>query len=432
MLREANVILGVGGSIAAFKAIELLRLLTVDEGARVTAVLTRHATRFVGPLSFSVLSGRPCLVDQFEAEEMRASFIPPDEPGRVPMVHIDLARHADLVVVAPATANLIGKVAAGIADDLLTVTIMATPAPVLFAPAMNSQMWTNRIVQANVRRLRDLGYHFTGPEEGDLACGVGPGRMVEPAAILEICRGILRRGPLAGRTILITAGRTEEPIDPVRTLTNRSSGKMGHALAEAARDLGAEVIFVTGAAQVEPPPGVEVHAAATAAEMQSRVLAELPRADALIMAAAVADYRPRAAAAEKIRSGAPLLTLELEPTTDILAAAARVKGKRVHVGFALETAGAGGGAGNGAQATARRKLEEKALDLVVLNWAEAIGEDQSRAVFVDRTQTRELPLASKADLAREILAEVARRLGVVATPEATPPRHARPAAEREA
>jgi phosphopantothenoylcysteine decarboxylase / phosphopantothenate---cysteine ligase len=439
MLRGANVILGVGGSIAAFKAIELLRLLTVDEGARVTAVLTRHATRFVGPLSFSVLSGRPCLVDQFEAEEIRASFIPPDEPGRVPMVHIDLARHADLVVVAPATANLIGKVAAGIADDLLTVTIMATPAPVVFAPAMNSQMWTNRIVQANVRRLRDLGYHFTGPEAGDLACGVGPGRMVEPASILEVCRGILRRGPLAGRTILITAGRTEEPIDPVRTLTNRSSGKMGHALAAAARDLGAEVIFVTGAAQVEPPPGVEVHSAVTAAEMQSRVLAELPRADALIMAAAVADYRPQAASAEKIRSGTPHLTLELEPTTDILAAAARIKGNRVHVGFALETAGAGGGgaskssgdAADGAQAAARRKLEEKALDLVVLNWAEAIGEDTSRAVFVDRAQSRELPLASKADLAREILAEVARRLGVVVTPGAGPAVRPRPTADRE-
>jgi phosphopantothenoylcysteine decarboxylase/phosphopantothenate--cysteine ligase len=339
--------------------------------------------------------------------------------------------------VAPATANLIGKVAAGIADDLLTVTIMATPAPVVFAPAMNSHMWSNRIVQANVRRLRELGYHFIGPESGDLACGVGPGRMVEPAAILEVCRGILRSGPLAGRTILITAGRTEEPIDPVRTLTNRSSGKMGHALAAAARDLGAKVIFVTGAAQVEPPPGVEVHTAATAAAMQSRVLAELPRADALIMAAAVADYRPRAAAAEKIRSGAPHLTLELEPTDDILAAAARDKGNRVHVGFALETAGAArGGAGDGGRAqggplaTARRKLEEKALDLVVLNWAEAIGEDESRAVFVDRTEARELPLLSKTDLAREILAEVARRLGGAVTPEAKPP--VRPRAEREA
>lgn len=405
MLFGKNVILGVTGSIAAFKAIEVLRLLTKEEGARVTAVLTRNATHFVGPLSFSVLSGRPCLVDQYEAEEMRSSFIPPDAPGRVPLVHIDLAQNADLVVVAPASANLLGKVAHGIADDLLTVTIMATSAPVLFAPAMNTRMWENPIVQANVRRLAELGYHFVGPDAGDLACGIGPGRMSEPDAVVAAAKALAERGPLAGKTVVVTAGRTEEPIDPVRTLSNRSSGRMGYALAAAARDLGAEVVLVTGAASVEPPPGVLVQVATTAAAMRERVLAEIEQADALIMAAAVADYRPRTVAGEKIRRGTEPLHLELEPTADILAEAARKKGARVLVGFALET-GAGG------IARAREKLVAKGLDLVVLNWAEeAIGAETNRVVLVDARGERELPVLAKDEAARAILAEVVRRLG---------------------
>jgi phosphopantothenoylcysteine decarboxylase/phosphopantothenate--cysteine ligase len=418
MLAGSQIILGVSGSIAAFKAIEVLRLLTVEEGARVTAILTQHATRFVAPLSFSVLSGRPCLVDQFEAEETRASFIPLDQPGRVPIVHIDLARQADLVVVAPASANVLGKVAGGIADDLLTVTLMATTAPVLFAPAMNSQMWMNPIVQENVRRLGELGYHFVGPDAGDLACGIGPGRMAEPAAIVGAVRGLVRRGPLVGRVILVTAGRTEEPIDPVRTLTNRSSGKMGFALAAAARELGAQVILVAGGADEPPPPGVEVHQARSAAEMQSRVLAELERADALIMAAAVSDYRPRTKAKDKIARGSAPLTLELEPTADILKAAAAMKGKRVHVGFALET-------GSGGLERARQKLDAKALDFIVLNGPEAIGQDVNAVVLVDSQGSRALPLASKLEIAREVMAEVARRLGVV--PKPSPRRTGAPA-----
>jgi phosphopantothenoylcysteine decarboxylase/phosphopantothenate--cysteine ligase len=406
MLRDSNLILGVTGSIAAFKAVEVLRLLTLEEGARVTTILTRHATRFVGPLTFSVLSGRPCLVDQFEAEDMRASFIPPDAPGRVPLVHIDLARNADLVVVAPATANLLGKVAAGIADDLLTVTIMATAAPVLFAPAMNDRMWENPIVAANVRRLAELGYHFVGPDTGDLACGEGPGRLAEPAAIVAAARDLVaaRRGPLRGRTILVTAGRTEEPLDPVRTLSNRSSGKMGYALAAAARDLGARVVLVTGAASVPPPSGVEVHEALTAEAMRVRVLEELGRADALIMAAAVADYRPKVARAEKIRREPRPLTIELEPTADILAEAGERKGKRILVGFALET-------GEDGLASARQKLVAKHLDLVVLNRAEeAIGAETNRVVLIDHEGERPLPELTKREVARVILADVARRL----------------------
>lgn len=404
MLREANLILGVTGSIAAFKAIELLRLLVLEEGARVTTILTRHATQFVGPLSFSVLSGRPCLVDQFAAEEMRASFIPPDAPGRVPLVHIDLAENADLLVVTPATANLLGKVAAGIADDLLTVTIMATKAPVLFAPAMNTHMWENPIVTANVQRLGKLGYHFVGPDSGDLACGVGPGRLSDPREIVAACRKLARQGPLSGRTVLVTAGRTEEPLDPVRTFSNRSSGRMGYALAAAARDLGARVILVTGAASVPPPAGVEVHAAMTAEAMRERVLGELEGADALIMAAAVADYRPKTVHQEKIRREPGTLQVELEPTADILAEAARRKGRRVLVGFALETADDG-------MASARRKLAEKGLDLVVWNRAdEAIGTETSRVVIIDRDGEEALPVLPKDEVARRIVAEVARRL----------------------
>jgi phosphopantothenoylcysteine decarboxylase/phosphopantothenate--cysteine ligase len=351
-----------------------------------------------------VLSGRPCLVDQYAAEEMRASFIPPDEPGRVPLVHIDLAQNADLVLVAPVSANLLGKVAGGIADDLLSVTIMATSAPVLFAPAMNTRMWENPIVAGNVRRLEELGYHFVGPDAGDLACGIGAGRLAEPATIVAAAKALLLAGPLTGRTVIVTAGRTEEPIDPVRTLSNRSSGKMGYALAAVARDLGARVILISGAASVPPPAGVELQMATTAETMRERVVAEFDRADALIMAAAVADYRPKVESREKIRRAAAPLELELEPTADILAEVGRKKGQRVVVGLALET-------GEDGPASARRKLVEKGLDLVVLNWAaEAIGTDTTRAVLIDERGEQMLPMAAKAEVARAIVETVARRL----------------------
>jgi phosphopantothenoylcysteine decarboxylase/phosphopantothenate--cysteine ligase len=407
MLRGADLILGVTGSIAAFKAIEVLRLLTLDEGARVTTILTRHARRFVGPLSFSVLSGRPCLTDQFTAEEMRASFIPPDDPGRAPIVHIDLAHRAALVVVAPASANLIGKLAAGIADDLLTVTIMATTAPVLLAPAMHDNMWTNPIVQANVRRLTEVGFHFVGPVAGDLAFGKGPGRLADPAVIVAACREVAGKwsGPLSGKTVLVTAGRTEEPLDPVRALSNRSSGKMGFAVAAAARDLGARVVLVAGAASVPPPAGVQLVEASTAETMRARVLAELEHADALIMAAAVADYRPKVASPEKIRRQAKPLHIELEPTPDILAEAGKRKGGRILVGFALET-------GDNGVASAREKLIAKNLDLVVVNQAdEAIGADTNRVMLVDGKGERPLPVLPKMEVAQVILAEVVQRMG---------------------
>ncbi|MGD8395546.1 MAG: bifunctional phosphopantothenoylcysteine decarboxylase/phosphopantothenate--cysteine ligase CoaBC [Candidatus Eiseniibacteriota bacterium] len=409
-LEGRTVLLGVTGSIAAFKAVEVLRLLT-RAGATVQVVMTRAATHFVAPLTFSALSGRACLVDQFEAEETRAAFVPPDDPDHLPIVHIDLARQADAVLVAPASANLLGKVAHGIADDLLSVTLMATTAPVLFAPAMNTHMWENPVVQRNVTLLRELGHGIIDPDAGDLACGEGPGRLAEPATIVEALRARLAATPaggaLAGRTVLVSAGRTEEPIDPVRSLTNRSSGRMGYALAQAALELGAHVILVSGPADIEPPPGVELRRVRTAAEMEAAVLGSLDAADCLIMAAAVADFRPRQASTEKLRRAAAPAALELEPTPDILAAAGARKGRRLHVGFALET-------GDGL-VSARRKLAEKNLDLIILNPADeagaGIGSDTNRVTFVDTTGERPLPRMPKRDVARHVLAEVVRLLG---------------------
>ncbi len=410
MLQNRTILLGVTGSIAAFKAAELLRLL-VGDGARVHPILTRAATHFVAPLTFDVLAGRPCLVDQFAAEEMRSSFIPADDPDRSPVVHIDLAQRADACLVAPATANLLGKIAHGIADDLLSVTIMATRAPVLFAPAMNSQMWANPIVEANVARLRELGYHFVGPEAGELACRTsGAGRMVEPAAIVAALCEVLatdrRRGELTGKTVLVSAGRTEEPIDPVRTISNRSSGRMGYALAAAARDLGATVVLVSGPASVAPPTGVELRRVETAAQMETAILDALPHADCLIMAAAVADFRPRHPSSDKLRRAGGPDSIALEPTSDILVAAAAVPGKRLHVGFALET-------GDGV-AAARRKLQDKRLDLIILNRADepdaGIDVETNRVVLIDASSEQPLPLMQKTAVAEKIMAEVVRRL----------------------
>jgi phosphopantothenoylcysteine decarboxylase/phosphopantothenate--cysteine ligase len=425
MFEGRKIILGVTGSIAAYKAVEILRLL-VRGGAEVTTIMTRNATQFVAPLTFDVLSGRPCLVDQYEAEGLKNSFIPPDDPDRAPIVHIDLAQRADCLLVAPASANVIGKVAHGIADDLLSVTIMATTAPVIFAPAMNTHMWQNPIVLENVERLRLLGYHFLGPSEGDLACGIGPGRLLEPEEVVEGVRQILeapagagapargasvRGSPLSGKTVLISAGRTEEPIDPVRTIANRSSGRMGYALARAARARGARVLLVTGPANVEPPPGVELCRVQTAADMHRALVERLPQADCLIMAAAVADYRPKSVASDKIRRDGGL-TLELEPTTDILAAVAARKGKRLHVGFALET-------GDQALDSARRKLHDKHLDLMVLNRADEPGAgldvETNRVVLIGAEEEKALPLMHKDEVARQVLDEVVRLMRAQAT-----------------
>ncbi len=317
----------MSGGIAAYKAVEVCRRL-VDAGAHVAPVLTPDATRFIGALTFSALGSEPARVTLWDSPE--------------PIPHTRLGQSADLIVVAPATARVLGAYAAGISDDLLTATLLATRAPVLVCPAMHTEMWEHPAVQDNLALLRRRGVHVVEPGVGRLAGGdSGAGRLAEPADIVAAAVAILRAGPLAGRRILVTAGGTREPIDPVRYLGNRSSGKQGHAVAEAAAARGAVVTLVT-TTERPGPPGAEVVVVDTAAEMHGAVLARAPASDVIVMAAAVADFRPKMAAEHKLKKTDGTPDLVLEPTTDILAALGR--GRRpgqLLVGFAAETASAG-------------------------------------------------------------------------------------------
>jgi len=384
-LAGRTLVLGLTGSIAAYKACELASQL-VQLGAEVWPVMTDEAAELIGPLTLETLTGHPV---------GRAMFGP--ERGRA-LDHIDLADEAELIVVAPATANLLGKVASGIADDLLSTVIMATKSKVLFAPAMNVHMWDNPIVQENVRRLKERGYRFVEPGEGPLACGYqGKGRLAEPEEILDaVLALLLGKRDLEGKTLLITAGRTEEPLDPVRFISNRSSGKMGYALARAATERGARVILVTGPSSVPPPEGVEVCRVRTAEEMRKTVLSRFPRTDALVMVAAVADFRPKQVSREKLKKKDGGLTLSLEETPDILSLAAKKRkpGQRI-VGFALET--------EDCMANARRKLREKELDLVALNAPKAFDSETNQVTLIDFKGSEPLPEMSKALVAERIL-----------------------------
>jgi phosphopantothenoylcysteine decarboxylase/phosphopantothenate--cysteine ligase len=348
MLTGKCVVLGVSGGIAAYKAVEVAsRLRKLD--ATVYVVMTRAAANFVTPLTFREISGNPVVTSMW------------DEPKNWNVEHIALATRADLFLIAPATANVIGKLAAGLADDMLTTAVMATKAPVLLAPAMNTNMYLNPLVQANIARLTGLGYHFIPPDEGLLACGVeGPGRLPAPAAIVEQAFALLGGdGKLAGRKVLITAGPTREAIDPVRYISNHSSGKMGYAIARAAAARGAAVVLVTGPTALVPPPGVKAVQVETAAEMMAAVLAEYDGCDVVVKAAAVADYRPLAPAGQKIKKKDDELTLTLTKNADILAELGRRKRGQLLVGFAAET--------EALVAHAREKLERKNLDLIVAN-----------------------------------------------------------------
>jgi phosphopantothenoylcysteine decarboxylase/phosphopantothenate--cysteine ligase len=392
LLSGRTLVLGLTGSIAAYKACELASQL-VKLGAEVWPVMTQGAAELVGPLTLETLTGHPV---------GRAMFGP--ERGKA-LEHINLADVAELIVVAPATANVLGKVANGIADDLLSSVIMATKARVLFAPAMNVHMWDNPIVQENVKRLKEKGYLFVEPGEGPLACGYqGKGRLAEPAEILDAILALLvGNRDLEGKTLLITAGRTEEPLDPVRYLSNRSSGKMGYALARAAQARGARVILVTGPASIPPPEGVEVCRVKTAEEMKQKVLSRFPKANVLIMVAAVADFRPQKAAREKIKKGEGEFNLSLERTPDIVSLAAGKKkpGQRI-VGFALET--------ENCMANAKRKLLEKELDLVVLNAPEAFDSETNRVTLLDKKGSEALPEMSKSLVAERILDRLTKML----------------------
>ncbi|MDH3998284.1 MAG: bifunctional phosphopantothenoylcysteine decarboxylase/phosphopantothenate--cysteine ligase CoaBC, partial [Desulfuromonadales bacterium] len=348
MLQGKTVILGVTGGIAAYKAVELLRLLTKAD-ACVHVVMTKSAQEFVAPLTFQTLSGNPVHTELFD-------LIQEQDIG-----HISLADRADLLLVAPATANLIGKVACGLADDLLSTTIMATKAPVFFAPAMNTNMWENPLYQANQERLQQLGYHFMSPVSGALACGwEGQGKLPEPQAIFDCASQLLQPKDLAGKTLLITAGPTREELDPVRYISNYSSGKMGYAIASAAAARGAKVVLVSGPVQLSPPQGVETIQVVSAAQMYEAVMARASEADVVIKAAAVADYRPVSRAAEKTKKGdQETLSIALERNPDILAELGRNKGKSFLVGFAAET--------NDVLAYAQKKLQQKNLDMIVAN-----------------------------------------------------------------
>ena len=392
-LRGKHVVLAVTGSIAAYKAVEVCRLL-MDAGAYVAPVMTADATRFVGTATLSALASEPVHDSLWSDAD--------------PIPHTRLGRAADVVLVAPATATLLAKYAAGIADDLLTATLLATRAPVVVCPAMHTEMWEHPATVDNVARLRRRGVVVVEPGVGRLAGGdEGAGRLAEPAAILAALDGLFGRHDLAGRTVLVTAGGTREPMDPVRFLGNRSSGKQGEALADEAAARGASVVLVT-AAEGTGPPGAEVVRVDTAAEMEAAVLDRAARADVVVMAAAVADFRPKVAATQKLHKAEGVPEMVLEPTPDILAELGRRKRPgQVLVGFAAET--------GDVRAGAEDKLRRKHLDLVVANDVTApgagFGHDTNAATMLDaRGRWTEIPLTTKRELASSVLDVVARLL----------------------
>ena len=392
-----HVVLGVAGGIACYKSCTLARRLT-EAGAMVDVVMTAAAAEFVRPVTFEALTGRPVLTSLWERGHALA--------------HIDLAKHPDLVIVAPATASILARAAMGMADDLLTTLLLARgDHPVLAAPAMNDAMYANPATTANIATLTQRGWHFVGPEIGALAEGPSerPGRMSEPEAIFAAAERLLGHtssSKWSGKRVVVTAGPTREHLDPVRVITNPSSGRMGYALAEAARARGADVVLVTGPTELTPPAGLATKHVETTQEMQHALQGLVESADALIMSAAPSDYRPKNPADTKRPRGAGALTIELEATPDILGSLKRRKGMLV-VGFALET-------GNGL-ANARSKLQNKALDFVILNDATEPGAGfevtTNRVTILGRNGTQvDLPLLPKRDVAERILDVVEKAL----------------------
>lgn len=395
MLADKRILLIIGGGIAAYKALELIRLLRAA-GASVAPVLTRAGAQFVTPLSVAALAGNPLHQDLF------------DLTTEAEMGHIQLSRAADLVVVAPATADLMAKMAGGHADDLATTLLMATDKPVLIAPAMNVRMWEHAATQRNLAQLRTDGVQVVGPAHGDMACGEhGPGRMAEPADILGAIKAALGDGPLRGRHVLVTSGPTHEPIDPVRYIANRSSGAQGTALAAALRDLGARVSFVTGPATVPPPPGVDVIRIETARQMQEAVEAALP-ADAAVFAAAVADWRVTREATQKMKKGAGgLPALEFAENPDILAAVSRhAQRPALVVGFAAET--------ENVIAHAQAKRARKGCDWIVANDVSPatgiMGGTENAVHLITAEGAEDWPRLPKADVAARLAARIAAHL----------------------
>ncbi|MDE3193796.1 MAG: bifunctional phosphopantothenoylcysteine decarboxylase/phosphopantothenate--cysteine ligase CoaBC [Chloroflexota bacterium] len=398
ILKGKLVVLGVSGSIAAYKAVELARRLT-QSGAAVQVIMTRSATEFVQPLTFQALTYRPVEIEMFSGIDDRAAG------------HVSMGLSADCIVIAPATAHVVARLAHGFADDLLATTVLASSAPVIVAPAMETHMWQNAATRANVAALRERGVRVVEPESGELASGLtGQGRLAAveriEAEIADALRARSRR--LAGRRIVVTAGPTLEPIDPVRVITNRSSGKMGYAVAGAARDAGAEVTLVTGPTALDAPYGVRLVPIETVAELRDAVLACLPDADAVVMAAAIADYGAAEASPAKLKKKdlGDEMTLRLVRTPDVLSAVVASRGSRtVVVGFKAET--------GDPVAEAGRMLKEKGLDLVVANdvSADVFGSETDEVTFVSADGVERLERLPKSEVARRLIEKVAERIG---------------------
>lgn len=393
-----RIVLGLSGGIAAYKAAELARAL-IRNGHRVQVVMTRGAQRFIRPLTFASLTGRKVITGMFSSASPEATLSSSIE-------HIGIAQECDLLLIAPATANLISRLANGIAGDFLSTMYLAFRGPVVIAPAMNNNMWSHPAVEANVATLRKRGHVIVHPDEGFLACGdIGPGRLAEVGTIVEAVERA-QQPPLSdldGETILITAGPTQEPLDPVRYLSNRSSGKMGFALAEAAAERGARVILISGPVNLNPPANADVIHVRTAQEMRDAVFANLDPATVVIKCAAVADFRPSAESKQKIKKTSARISLELDPTPDILAELGRKRGDRLLIGFAAET--------ENLEMEARRKLETKNCDMVVANLVgqseTGFESDVNEVALALRTgEFIELPRASKREIADRILSHI--------------------------
>ncbi|HPQ44984.1 MAG TPA: bifunctional phosphopantothenoylcysteine decarboxylase/phosphopantothenate--cysteine ligase CoaBC [Syntrophales bacterium] len=388
MLKDKNIVLGITGGIAAYKTAELTREL-VKRGARVKVIMTRNATRFIGPLTLQTLSCNPVYGDMFTLS------------GDWDIHHISLAQSADILIVAPATANMIGKIASGIADDLLSTTITATKAPVLICPAMNTNMYDNPILRSNMARLSSVGYLFMDAGYGELACKTeGAGRLPDPIDIVEEVETILTKKDLKGQTVLVTAGPTRESFDPVRYISNHSSGKMGYALAVMAKRRGADVILVSGPTSLPVPAGVRFIGVSSASEMHDTVMEHVEEATVIIKAAAVADFRPSMVSETKIKKGADRLDISLERTSDIISEVSKRKAGRILVGFAMET--------EDLIKNARAKMKSKGMDLIVANELGQPGSgfqhDTNIVKIIDTEgNVEELPLMDKRDVADRIL-----------------------------
>jgi phosphopantothenoylcysteine decarboxylase/phosphopantothenate--cysteine ligase len=391
MIKGKRIVLGITGGIAAYKAAELTREF-VKKGADVRVIMTKSAGEFITSLTMWTLSGNPVYDDIFSVS------------GGGDIAHINLAQTADIIVIAPATANIIGKMASGIADDLLSTTVIATKAPVLICPAMNATMYENSIVMSNMKRLSEEGYYFAEAAYGELACKTeGPGRLTPLEDIVEKVESILTEKDLAGERIVVTAGPTQEPIDPVRYISNYSSGKMGFALSICARRRGADVTLVSGPTSLAIPADIKFIGVSSAEEMRDTVMKEIENATVVIKAAAVADYRPKSVSESKIKKGEGEKSISLERTPDIISEIGAIKADRILVGFAMET--------EDIIVNARKKLKEKKMDLIVANDLSEEGSgfqhDTNRVKIIDPEGTiEEVPLMDKMEVADRILHRV--------------------------